>query len=47
MTYSGYGTGAITAHEHSAAAGEGGVLSLTRTRIDNLSPISLTVGLGG
>jgi len=46
MSYSGYGTGAITSHQHSAVAGEGGVLSLTATRVNQFSPLSLVVALG-
>lgn len=46
MSYGGYGTSGTTAHEHSAAAGEGGILSISRTRIDAFSPLALTVALG-
>lgn len=33
-------------HEHSAVAGQGGVLSLDATRVDQFSPIALVVALG-
>jgi len=47
MGYSGYGGGGITTpHLHSAAAGEGGQLSLSLTEINNFSPIALVVALG-
>jgi len=46
MGYGGYGVGAITAHNHSAAAGEGGVLSLSVTRIGSFSPMALVQSLG-
>ena len=33
-------------HQHSAAAGDGGVLSLSATRIGQFSPLSLVIALG-
>jgi len=45
MGYTGYGTSGTIVHEHSALAGEGGVLSITATRINAFSPVGLVIGL--
>jgi len=40
------GTSTTAAHQHSPLASDGGVLSLSVTRINGFSPIALTVAMG-
>jgi len=46
MGFNYVGAATTTAHEHTALASDGGVLSLTVTRIDDWSPLTLVVALG-
>ena len=46
MGFSYVGPSTTTAHEHSALASDGGVLSLSATRINTFSPVALVVALG-
>ena len=46
MSFGYVGTTTTTAHQHSVLASDGGILSLSVTRIQGFSPISLAVAMG-